>query len=322
MNRFRSLLSSNKAFLTCLALFLGGCASSGSELSHRIEPRQIGGEIEVIILPARSVPVAFKKSQAKGDVDDSSANLRVLPFASREEVLAVGVLNLASLEWGSMYWEEAPETLPAFNVGLAVSEACISVLMENVPEIASVRMGPDWKLSESELVKIYGGTFEETRFTFESHVPHGRYSDEGAITHGPEWVTSHYPLKSSPGKRTWLLEPLIVFAVVGPTGFTLQSFFHLYDLETGKVLAQKYPDPWDINQNRQTMGVPVETTGDSGVRYSTFTVKTALGLVSKDEQHLRVSDSDIQDALKRAATDIAWRGMFDLGLIRSEGGPL
>jgi hypothetical protein len=78
-----------------------------------------------------------------------------------------------------------------------------------------------------------------------------------------------------------LLESVVAFAVVGPTGFTLQSFLYLYDLRTGRVLAQKFTDPWRINQNSQLVEVPVEAMDDPGVRYSTFTVKTAVGLLSK-----------------------------------------
>lgn len=299
-------------------LMFGACASSGSDLSRTLAPSMLGKPVKVIVLPARSVPVQFRKSKAKGDVEGSPGVFGTFPGMTEEAALGAGVLNLASLEWGVISWDESPETLPTFNVGRAVSEACLDVLVEHVAAVSSAHIGPDWKLTPGDLKNIYAGTHEETRFSHNQHVPHGRYTGEGPITHGAEWVKSRFAGQVSANEETWLLEPLVVYAVIAPTGFTLQSFFHLYDVRTGEVLAQKYPNSTDVNFNVQPIGTHVVDEAGAGDRYSIITTKAVLGLVSKNEKRLRITDEEILEALDRASRAVAIQGLIDLGLIRAE----
>ena len=235
---------------------------------------------------------------------------------SPRPLLESEVLALASLDWKRAFWEETPATLPPLDVGGADTDACVAMLKKYAPGLSSVSKGEDWLLADGDFERIYKGTTLETQYKTEVNQPAGRYSGEGPLTHKPQWVTRRYPYVSSPSTRTWLLEPLVIYADLGPGGFRLQSFFHLYDLETGDVLAQKYPDSSDINPNLYPIEIDLAEGAVPTGKVVTYRTSTILGLLATDKRLAQYSAADIE--LERAANWIALSGMADLGLVEWE----
>ena len=84
--------------------------------------------------------------------------------------------------------------------------------------MGSVRVGPSWEMTSEEFDDTYKGTFDHTVFSDREYQRIALYLGEVGFSHDADWVLTHYPEAASSGNETWLLEPLVLYASVGPSG--------------------------------------------------------------------------------------------------------
>ncbi len=277
------------------------CIASAGSLSHGLEPGGLSDAPNVIVLPTWSVPLAFNKSE--------------LTTAGSGWSTGYVDLDLLAVTWSKKTWSIEAEDLPEFNVGTAISEACVEALREHAADFGDVRTGPGWTMTPEEFAAAYGGTHDSVVIADRTPMPFHTYRGQGPLTHDRQWVTSKYPLKPSPGARTWLLEPLLGYVTLGPSGFSVQLFFHLYDLETGAVLARKYPGNSDVVRAYEPIGQAVDGSGDTEAHTVSSGSRVFLGLLKTDDSSARFTDADILKSLDEVAQRAALKGMRDLGLV-------
>lgn len=260
----------NRLMIAGCALFATSCMHSASSMSRSLAAEEISKAPDIIVLPARMLPFIFHEKTSRS-------------------------LN------NSASWGLRKEDVEKYNVGETVSRLAVERLRELSPSVGNVRLGPGWTMSPDEVEAIYGGTHTRTVF---SDTVYGRtavYLGEVGFSHDPDWVTGHYEIAQAGTGETWLLDPFIVYISLGPSGFELVSFFHLYDLRTGRTLARMYPGPSDL----------VLTPGDLGE-----VADESTSTFSGTRTTRMVTLADIEKDLEQTAQSLVEHGLTKLGLIK------